>query len=237
MSQHVILTRPEGENETLAARLREAGLTVTVRPLINLSAIDTTAAMRSVVMNLDRYDRVIFVSKAAVRFGMPLFDQYWVDWPLAVTWLSVGEGTAAMLIDWEVNACYPAEAGSEGLLALPELNDVAGRKVLIVRGSGGRELLAQTLRQRGAEVDYLEAYTRLPLKYEDWEVSMPVAVLATSIEIMENLVSQATGNLAGIDLIAASARIAEAAAAYPFRSVTNAGGAYEQALYDAVLGL
>ena len=238
MIRPVVLTRPEGENEALAARFEADGLVVLVRPLIKLSDLEVTAEVRAQVMNLDHYDRVIFVSKAAVTTGMALFDQYWPAWPHAVTWLSVGEGTAALLKAWDIAAFYPAQAGSEGLLALPALTEVTGMKVLIVRGQGGRELLAETLRERGASVEYLETYKREPLQHDDWDISWaPVIVLATSVEIMESLTRQATIKLENIDLITASNRIAEAASHYPFHSVTNAGGASEQALYDSVTAL
>ena len=238
MKRPVVLTRPAGENEALAARLEADGFTVLVRPLIKLSDLDVTAEVRTKVMDLDHYDRVIFVSKAAVKTGMALFDQYWPAWPQAVTWLSVGEGTAELLKAWHIAALYPAQAGSEGLLALPALTEVAGMKVLIVRGQGGRELLAETLRERDAIVEYLETYSREPLQHADWNISQaPAIVLATSVEIVESLTRQPAIRLENIDLITASNRIAEAATKYPFCSVTNAGGASEQALYDSVTAL
>ena len=238
MKRPVVLTRPAGENEALAARLEADGFGVVFRPLIKLSELEVTSQARETVMNLDRYDRVIFVSKAAVKTGMTLFDRYWPAWPAAVTWLSVGVGTAELLKDWDIDARYPIQAGSEGLLALSALTDVGNLNVLIVRGRGGRELLAETLRARGAVVDYLETYGREPVKYNDWNIGQaPLIVLATSVEIMESLTQQAGVKPENIDLIAASTRIAEAATRYGFGSLTNAGGASEQALYDAVTSL
>ncbi|WP_296815495.1 uroporphyrinogen-III synthase [Thiobacillus sp.] len=54
----------------------------------------------------------------------------------------------------------PDGQDSEAVLALPQLQAVAGRQVVIVRGVGGRALMADTLRARGADVHFMECYRR-----------------------------------------------------------------------------
>src|SRR5690606_17336275 len=80
---------------------------------------------------------------------------------------AVGPGTAAVLEKHGLHVSFPTTAtNSEALLALPELQHIDGMKALIVRGSGGRELIAETLRGRGASVDYAELYLRAVPTYD-----------------------------------------------------------------------
>jgi uroporphyrinogen-III synthase len=84
----------------------------------------------------------------------------------------------------------PAPAGSESLLALTEMQDVAGQKMMIVRGETGRELLADTLRARGANIQYLEVYKRCLPRYTQEEVTRALKVdtiIVTSVAGLENL--------------------------------------------------
>ena len=136
----VLLTRPKGENESLAALLGGEEADILIRPLIELSAIKVTPEEKQRVMNIDQQDVVIFVSKSSVRYALPLLENYWPQWPLALRWLAVGPGTAEALAGFGIQAAYPRIAGSQGLLELPALRAVSGGKVLIVRGVGGREL-------------------------------------------------------------------------------------------------
>lgn len=234
----VVLTRPQGENESLAELIDAE---VLIRPLINLSAIPVDDHIKKIALGLDHYDKIIFVSKPAVRFGMEILDRYWPQWPAALGWLAVGPGTAAELDRYGIKASYPEQPGSEGLLELPELGDVRGEKVLIVRGRTGREMLGDALKKSGADVAYLEIYARTEIKYDDWAEHLSgdatQVVVLTSGEIAEHFVRQA-GEVAGRCIaIVPSARVAELADASSFRKVINAGGASDQALYDAVLSV
>ncbi len=238
----VLLTRPDGENDALRELLEEKGLSVAERPIISLVALDVTPALKTQAINLDEQDLLIFVSKAAVNFGMALIDQYWPALPERLQVFAVGPGTADVLNPWGVHAHYPEAAGSEGLLAMPGLNDVNGASVMIARGTGGRELLATTLGERGAKVSYFETYERRQNVYTDLATCLPGQarsniVVLTSGEIVQYFASAFDGDLRRVHAVVASARIAEAASEYSFASVTNAGGASTQSLYDAVVNL
>ena len=233
--RHVLLTRPKGENESLAARLDAAGLKVLLAPMISLDPVNPGTAQKQLAMNLDQIDRMVFVSKSAVHYTMPLLDQYWPQWPAALAWYAVGSGTAALLAEYGLKAHFPAQAGSEGLLALipKKLNR---ERVLIARGVGGRELLATELRSRGAEVEYLETYQRRPLPLDNPDALPPgTTVVVTSGEILENFAAQVRGREAEFHLVAASSRIGATASNLGFASLVIAAGAGEQALYDAIM--
>ena len=235
--RHVLLTRPDGENEALARRLAASSVKVSIRPLIRLSAEPLSAAIKQTAIDLDLIDLIVFVSKSAVTHGMPVLDSYWPQWPQKLEWFAVGEGTAELLREHGVRAFHPEKAGSEGLLGLPGLQDIAGKRVLIVRGSGGRELLASELKRRGARVGYWEIYRRDPVSYKGWDelVTEDMIAVATSTEICLHLASELKRLATRIHLVVASARIAEAAGDPGFKSISIAAGASEQALYDAVM--
>ena len=132
-------------------------------------------------------------------------------------------------------ASFPTLAGSEGLLALAGLQDVAGKQILIVRGTGGRELLGQSLGRSGASVTYLETYRRELIQHDFSDLVTPSVVILTSAEILENFVSLAGDRLPEYHAVVPSSRLEEIARARVFRGVTNAGGASDEALYDAVM--
>ena len=84
------------------------------------------------------------------------------SWPARLRAFAPGPGTAAALAAAGIHdVTIPATTfDSEGLLALPALSQVAGKRIAIFRGEGGRDLLGDTLRARGALVDYVDCYRR-----------------------------------------------------------------------------
>ncbi len=143
------MTRPREHAPGLARLIEAAGGRAFLFPAIEIVDLPGCPALS----HLDDYDIVIFVSPTAVqRAGTAL--------PRKA--MAIGAGTRRELERRGVGALAPAEgADSEALLALPQLRDVAGRRVAIVRGQGGREMLGDTLSRRGAKVDYAECYRRV----------------------------------------------------------------------------
>ena len=140
---------------------------------------------------------------------------------------SVGQGSARALREMGIADVIAPQDGadSEALLALPELKDVQGQRVVIFRGNGGRELLGDTLRARGAEVEYAECYRRSKPQQSgaDLLAARPDAVTVTSSEAMsvlwEMLGEGARAELAGVPLFVTHARIAEAARSLGWKNV------------------
>ncbi|AWM59301.1 uroporphyrinogen-III synthase [Pseudomonas songnenensis] len=160
----LLLTRPAEECGPVAASLAEAGIHSASLPLLAIEPLPETAEQRTTILELDRYCAVIVVSKPAARLGIELLDRYWPQPPFGQAWFSVGAATGAILADYGLDTSWPERGDdSEALLALPRLDEALARpdpKVLILRGEGGRELLADTLRGRGVQVDILELYRR-----------------------------------------------------------------------------
>lgn len=162
----VLLTRPAEESTALAAVLSQAGIYSSRLPLLETQALAVTAEQHLVFGALQRYSAVIVVSKPAARLAL----QRLGNAVPPVPWFSVGAATAQILAGHGLDVHYPATGDdSEALLQLPALREAIaqpGAKVLILRGEGGRELLAERLREQGASVDYLELYRRFLPVYE-----------------------------------------------------------------------
>jgi len=168
----VVNTRPEEQAKALTASLEKLGATVFENPVIEISDLTDTLNSNSVQKNLAQCDILIFVSANAVKYFFRLIATQNIDLnkgsrlPL---WATVGKSTANVLAQQSlallgktISADIFPQRGSdsESLLKHPEFSDCSGKKILIVRGLGGREFLAEQLRIRGADVDYLEVYQR-----------------------------------------------------------------------------
>lgn len=159
----IVVTRPRAQAAPLAKMIAAGGGNALLFPLLEIAPAGDTAALTSAAGRLADYSLAVFVSPNAVAHALPLLlaDR---PWPAHLQPLAVGPGTVRALAEEGVPNCLaPAERfDSEGLLALPELvaERLAGRRVAIFRGDGGRELLADTLRERGAIVDCITCYRR-----------------------------------------------------------------------------
>ncbi len=189
----VLVTRPEPQAGPLARRLAALGANVYRLPAIELHPREDRASQRAALGPIDRFHWVVFISANAVRFGSALLDGR-RDPRIA----AVGPATAAALnhAGYRVSLVPHGGYDSEHLLASPEFGHVQGQRILIVRGSGGRELLADELGARGAEVSYADVYDRrcarpVPGAVEaveaEWARGQIQVVTATSGELLRCL--------------------------------------------------
>ena len=159
--RHVVVTRPAGQSDHMAALIRAAGGEPVLFPALEIT---DAADLRPVIALIDRledFHLAIFVSANAVNKALALVRAR-RDWPPGLRVATVGRGSERALQRGGFAAVIaPVERfDSEGLLDLPELKQVEGRHVLVFRGEGGRELLGETLTARGATVEYAECYRR-----------------------------------------------------------------------------
>jgi uroporphyrinogen-III synthase len=154
----ILITRPARQAAALAQQIVAIGGTPLVFPAIVILPPADPRALARAQRELERYDFAVFVSANAVEYGVRDVR----DWPSHLVALTPGPGTAAALAAVGItNVRIPATTmDSEGLLALPELTNATGKRVLIFRGGGGRELLAESLQSRGARVDVVDCYAR-----------------------------------------------------------------------------
>ncbi|WP_133468055.1 uroporphyrinogen-III synthase [Paraglaciecola marina] len=110
-------------------------------------------------------------------------------WPEKIVFFAVGNSSADILRKAAFDVITPIEARTEGLLALPQLNQVSDKKIIIMKGYGGRELLVDTLKKRGALVDEWEVYERVkiakPESTQDWQQEQIRCIIATSGEVIQ----------------------------------------------------
>ena len=152
----------------------------------------------SVLKRLGHFDLIVFVSPNAVRVALPrMLTRGGI--PLQAKVAAVGPGTAAELKKNGVENIISPQEGADSEALLGELSDVRleGARMLIVRGQGGREFLADALRARGAAVEYFECYRRIKPVRDTRELVSWLdrdaikACLATSSSIIENLFEMA----------------------------------------------
>lgn len=234
----VLVTRPAPQAAGLCARVRAAGGEALSWPAIRIAPL----AVPPAATNEPVPDWALFVSANAVRHGL-------AGLPAGPRIAAIGPATAAALRaagrPADLTAARP---DSEGLLADPAFADVAGRRILIVRGVGGRELLARSLRARGADVAYREVYRRecpAPPAAEQaalvdrWRQGGVDVYTATSVEILNNLHDMlgpdARDLLAATSLVTASARVVQQAKRRGHRGARlRASRPDDSALIDAI---
>ena len=237
----IAITRPAGTGGALARRVRALGGTPLLLPGSSLRAAPDATAARKALRDALGCEVVIFTSPAAARFARRLG----ALGGRAVI-LAPGTATQAALRRAGVrNAIAPAREDSEGLLALPVLRNVRGRRVGIVGAAGGRGLLDRELAARGAKVIHAHVYQRAPARLDRRHADAlrkgagkPLYVLLSSAEALANIVAglsdEALRALRRGTAVASSTRIASAARKVGFARVLRARSAHAADMLDAV---
>lgn len=222
----IVVTRPVAQAGALAEAIVAAGGIPLIFPLLEIYPAADPQPLAAAIARLADYTVAVFISPNAADHALPpILAQG--PWPAALIPAAVGQGTVKALAAHGIDGCVaPRERfDSEALLALPELatERVRGRRIAIFRGDGGRELLADTLRQRGAEVDCVTCYRRCgpsvgmtPL-LNAWRIGGLDALTVSSSEglryLVERLDAEGRDFLQKTPLFVPHARIAESARA------------------------
>ncbi|TBW58205.1 uroporphyrinogen-III synthase [Marinobacter halodurans] len=194
--RRILICRPQPEADRLAGRLQDEGAQTYCLPLLERRPLPETPERRTRFQELDLYQHVIAVSPGAARLFLEQAEDWWPQWPVGLHWYGVGSGTADVLAQAGLVVTIPPDGfTSEHLLALETLRRPSGERVLIAKGRGGRELLGQTLAERGARVDNLELYERVCPDHDPDTVRAalkdfdPDAVIVLSGETLNNLIA------------------------------------------------
>lgn len=239
----IVLTRPVGRARALARGLKARGFDVAAVPGSAIGPPPDRARARSALQSARRADVVIFLSPTAVASAFRLEPKVAIGRHCTV--LAPGPGTCAALARRGIAAACPtARHDSEGLLAMPALVGVAGRRVVLVGAPGGRDLLARRLRARGASVEPIHVYVRRPPRLDRRHVAaldaLPSTVVSvwSSADAIRHLVSALPSHeidrLRRSDAVASSERIAALLRAEGFTRIAVADSARPTALIEAI---
>lgn len=232
--RHIVVTRPAGQAAHLASALAALGAKPVLFPVLAIFDVADERPLLDVATRLDGFDWAAFVSPNAVEKALGFILAH-RKWPAHLRAATIGKSSEMALAAFGIDkVTAPRERfDSEALVAMPELQDVAGKKVVIFRGDGGRELLGDTLIQRGASVEYVTCYRRgkpeldpAPL-HKLWTDGRLDAVTVTSSEGLRNL-HDMVGKLGQAWLrktptFVPHARIAEQAAALGLHEIVLTG--------------
>ena len=250
----VVITRPLAQAAPLAARVAALGRPVVLLPLLEIDTLDDAGPLQAALAELPAYALVAFVSPNAVHAACA----HVKAWPPGVTLAVLGEGSRAALAAHGITPATarivsPPDAAcsdSEHLLQALDLEALRGRRVLIVRGDGGRELLGDGLRAAGAHVTPVIAYRRrvpplsgalgatlraLLAHENDWVVTSSEA-LRGLLGLLHELDAEAAPPADNVvkmlqqHLIVPHARIAQTATTLGFGRVTLTGSGDERVL-------
>ena len=189
----IVVTRPAHQSQAFARLISSAGGRPILFPVIEIRDIEDLGPFTRLLDRLEEYDLAIFISPNAIERAMKLISAR-RKLPQGLRVAAVGGASVRALERFGITAVVAPQgrSDSEALLELPEFAAMRGRRVVIFRGAGGRELLGEALRERGAAVEYAECYRRArpeldaaPL-LQAWSRKGVDAITATSSEGLRN---------------------------------------------------
>ena len=241
------ITRPAHNAARLLRRVQALGGKPLRLPGLSLRALAVdAAATQAMQQSLENADEIVFISPAAVDFAFRLLP----DLQLRTgqrAW-TVGGGTTRALAKRGIVALAPQTSqDSEGLLAMPALQQLQARRVVIIGAPGGRSIMQPALEQRGAQVQRLHVYERVPPRLTRRHAEAvctaerPLLTLLSSAEALDNIMrllpAEASQRLRSSIIVVASARLARLAQQHGFSDVHVATSAIEDDLLDAATHL
>ncbi len=224
----IVVTRPREQAARLTQHIERLGGRGLLFPLLEIAPAADQVALQEQLARIAQFDLAIFISPNAVHYGMAAIRSAGAL-PPSLKIATVGQGSAKALRELGV-ADIIAPTGnfdSESLLALAELQNISGWKVLIMRGDGGRELLGTALQARGATVEYAACYRRSKPQLDVAALldHAPDAITVTSSEALEHLgqTLNSRAQLRDMPLFVPHQRIAELARRQGWQQVLLTG--------------
>lgn len=244
--KRILVTRPKQQAINLIQLIEQHGGQAISFPTLEIVPITTDTAKGS-LKNLKSYQWLIFISANAVNFAVTANNGKIGHFTQAKI-AAVGKATAKALENASLSVDLIPETGfnTEALLATTALQQVQNQRILIIRGCGGRETLAQELQKRGAKVDYWEVYQRqipaidtapviniLQQQQLDW-------LTVTSSEALQNLITMLQTHkslLFNVPLVVISERIEEIAKSSGFKKIVVSSSPDDAAILNTMIML
>ena len=237
----VMVTRPAHQAESLCRLIEAAGGTAVRLPLRPIEPAsqpgDAERRLKAESHGVPAHDTWIFTSANAARYAAPMIDR----WPPRVVAIGLATADALAIAGAAASATPLSGSTSEDLLAMPEFAALEGRRILIVTGEGGRDLLEQELAARGASVARAAVYRRVPLPYPPETVAASLRktdiIVVTSGDALAHLVrlvpEGSRASLVRKPLVVPSARVVEKARELGFAAPRLAAAVSDAALCAA----
>ncbi len=235
------IVRPAPECHQLVERLNDAGIPAIAAPIMTFEPGRDAEQWPAILASLKPADIIIAVSKTAVTFSSQIMTQHNIKWRKDVHYIAVGESSAEQLkAATGQTVHFPQQADSEGVLALPILGNVTQRRIVILRGQNGRELIKDTLAAKGACVAYCEVYQRHwqhiePSQlYRRWHNKVTGVVITSQAQLEHLWASCAPQHqtwLQSLPLWVPSKRVALYAQNLGFRTISSVNSAANSALF------
>ena len=189
----IVVTRPRHQAQGLVDAITVRGGRALLLPAMSIAPVADWSGFDQAVKTLAQSAWAIFVSRNAVEHALTRLQHLGIPWPAQVRTAAIGSQTAKDLQTAGIAVdCIPATFSAEGLLAEAPFSAVSGQQIIIFAGEGGREILADTLRARGATVLEAICYYRDrtaadPAELlQQWAQGHVDAVTVTSPEIFRN---------------------------------------------------
>ena len=240
------MTRPAHQAENLSRLIEEWGGVAFRFPTLAIVPLDDSCTIQNTLAHLDRYQWLVFISANAVTMHSYYSDGVKIEQFKSVRIAAIGKATALALAQAGLPVDLVPESGynTEALLAMPQMQQMKGQSCLIVRGEGGREELATTLRSRGATVEYLDVYKRIIPALDSSQVSLLLAqdkldvITVTSGDALQNLLimleEKNHQQLFEVPLVVISNRIRQIAADMGFKRIAVTNSPSDAAILETV---
>ncbi|MEL0629523.1 uroporphyrinogen-III synthase [Psychromonas aquatilis] len=214
LKPRLLVTRFEPHASLLTSQLNSIGCFAIAQPLLTVNSMSDSSMVSSITSG--DFDIIIAISGNAVKFANQQMSD---DWPDA-TYVAVGQSTRKQLMDvtGQPVLCPESRFDSEGVLALDALKQINSKRILIICGKGGRDLLEMKLAERGAIVDLFQVYKRIKIDLNghelvnNWQQGAINGVIISSIEILSQLFTLVPSKdvkwLLGLTLYVPSQRVA-----------------------------
>lgn len=247
----VLVTRPQHQAAEMAQMIEEAGGKALLFPSIEIQSLRDNPHVQQTFAQINQYDMLIFTSANAVMQAQQVLQSMGsapesIEAQIAV----IGKATqaAAKQAGFKVSIQPQQGFNSAALLALPQMQLVSNQRILLVRGQSGLEVLAETLRERGAIVDYAEVYCRaVPVTdsglqrhqlSQHWADYGITDIIVTSNESLQNLYDMldmpAQEAMLKVHLLVPSKRCVTLANSLGFERITQAESALNQHMVNAL---